>query len=84
MGSTMKRSIFDDQTSKALVSWRKSAGKKKLTDTVKPKNLASATSPASSPTAPSHSAQRMDIPSVDIQKDPPVDKQPLSSPPSLI
>ncbi|KAK4364969.1 hypothetical protein RND71_016327 [Anisodus tanguticus] len=31
MGSTMKRSIFDDQTSKALMNWHKNAKKKKPT-----------------------------------------------------
>lgn len=29
MGSTMKKSIFDDQTNKALMSWAKHAVKKK-------------------------------------------------------
>ena len=28
MGSTMKRSIFDEETSKALTKWRKNAKKK--------------------------------------------------------
>ncbi|OIT27975.1 mlo-like protein 5 [Nicotiana attenuata] len=31
MGSTMRRSIFDDQTSKALMNWHKNAKKKKPT-----------------------------------------------------
>ncbi|XP_015084528.1 MLO-like protein 9 [Solanum pennellii] len=31
MGSTMKRSIFDDQTSKALMNWHKNAKKKRPT-----------------------------------------------------
>lgn len=30
MGSTMKRSIFDDQTSKALKNWTKNAKKKNV------------------------------------------------------
>ena len=34
MGSTMKRSIFDEQTSKALTKWRNNA--KKKTDHAKP------------------------------------------------
>lgn len=34
MGSTMKRSIFDEQTSKALTKWRKNA--KKKNDGIKP------------------------------------------------
>lgn len=31
MGSTMKRSVFDDQTSKALKNWHKNAKKKSET-----------------------------------------------------
>lgn len=31
MGSTMKRSIFDDQTSKALMNWHKNAKKRRPT-----------------------------------------------------
>ncbi|KAF6154308.1 hypothetical protein GIB67_026764 [Kingdonia uniflora] len=36
MGSTMKRSIFDDQTSKALKNWHMKAVKKKTTDGTTP------------------------------------------------
>lgn len=54
MGSTMKKSIFDDQTSKALKNWRKSAGKKKTTDAIKPR------SPAESPG--SHNQHHMSDP----------------------
>jgi mlo protein len=52
MGSTMKRSIFDEQTSKALKNWRKHAMHKKPSKkhaTVETRTLGSGGSPMESP-----------------------------------
>ncbi|XP_050207547.1 MLO-like protein 9 [Mercurialis annua] len=58
MGSTMKRSIFDEQTSKALMQWHKNAVKKKQegkSDHIPTKTLGGSPSPNS----PAHSPMKM-------------------------
>jgi mlo protein len=52
MGSTMKRSIFDEQTSKALKNWTKNAKKKQKPGTTATRTLGGSPgdSPDNSPT----------------------------------
>ncbi|CAN4128182.1 unnamed protein product [Withania somnifera] len=57
MGSTMKKSIFDDQTSKALMNWHKNAKKKKPPTKPGPVETRKLGSPTDSPeTSPSAKA----------------------------
>ena len=53
MGSTMKRSIFDEQTSKALKKWHKNAVKKKDDKATPTQTLG-----GSPPESPMHSPKR--------------------------
>lgn len=49
MGSTMKKSIFDEQTNKALMSWAKHAVKKKADGKPAPAPIQNLGSPNDSP-----------------------------------
>ena len=88
MGSKMKRSIFDDQTSKALKHWKKHAMKKKESKGesghLPTKGLSSPSGNAQSHVAPdnpdSQSQSAHIVASVDI----PQDKQKSSSNPHLL
>lgn len=75
MGSTMKKSIFDEQTSKALKKWHKNAVKKK-DEKIPTKTLGG--SPGDSPLqSPAHPHERSQPPvanitsGVDVQLHPP-------------
>ncbi|XP_030441652.1 MLO-like protein 9 isoform X1 [Syzygium oleosum] len=58
MGSTMKRSIFDEQTSKALKQWHKNALKKKTDGKAEPQTRTLGGSPGDSPEhSPTHAHQ---------------------------
>ncbi|XP_017249533.2 MLO-like protein 10 [Daucus carota subsp. sativus] len=59
MGSTMKKSIFDEQTNKALMSWAKHAAKKKVDGKPGPIATHNPHSPSGSPQdSPSHPHSR--------------------------
>ncbi|MCE3050839.1 hypothetical protein HAX54_048278 [Datura stramonium] len=68
MGSTMKRSIFDDQTSKALMNWHKNAKRKKplKPGQVETRKLGSpGNSPENSPTKKGGDGSRMEISNIE-------------------